>query len=203
MENEFDIKLGNITCIFSEKIQKLVDYRDNFKYETPHKKPFLFDFTYFGNQDCPHVLNNEALEIIKDKIEKFESVIILLKVNNRNKRGLDKLIENISKILNNKSAVLFLCNPFDGLQSLFKDIYNLDNEISNSSMEYSDLKPYMLGIDMKSPLYLKVMNDYSYTEIAKMLDMTVPSVKNKLYCQKRRLIHQIIKNNDEKGTISE
>jgi len=33
--------------------------------------------------------------------------------------------------------------------------------------------------------------------------MTVPSVKNKLYCQKRRLINQIIKNNDEKGAISE
>lgn len=117
MENEFDIGLGNITCIVSEKMQKLVDYRDNFKYETPHKKPFLFDFTYFGNQDCPHVLNNEALEIVKDKIEKFESVIILLKVNNRNKRGLDNLIESISKILNNKSAVLFLCNPFDGLHT--------------------------------------------------------------------------------------
>jgi hypothetical protein len=194
MTNEFDITLGEITCILAVKLQKLIDYRDNFKYETPHKKPFMFDFTYFGNQDCPHVLNNEALEIIKDKIDKFESVIILLRSNNRNKKGLDKLVESINQVLNNQSAVLFLCNPFDNLQSTFENIYDLDSGTPKVNRVTIDLKPYMADIEKDSPLYLNVMNGYSYSKIAEVLDMPLLTIKNKLYWQKKQLIKQVTNN---------
>lgn len=126
MQHEFDIQLGKVNLVYAVKTQKLAEYRDEFKYENPYKKPFLFDFSYIGNEDCPHVLNNEIIELLKTKMATFGDVIMLFRINNRNKKGLKELIQTIEGILNNRSAVVFLSNTLQDIVSIFETSYNLD-----------------------------------------------------------------------------
>jgi Sigma-70, region 4 len=193
MQNEFDIKLGKVSCVWAIKTQKLSDYSYNFKYETPHKKQFLFDYTYFGNQDCPHVLNEEVLRLVSDRVAKFSEVILLFRVNNRNKKGLNELVAQINALLNDKSAVVFLCNPLGDLISVFEEVYDLDVGQKREKGYGIDLKPYLVDFDKQSPLYLNIVKGLKYAEIAQILGISITGVKNKIQQEKTKIVESLWK----------
>ena len=195
MQDEFDIQLGKVNLIYAVKTQKLAEYRNEFKYENPHKKPFFFDFSYIGNEDCPHVLNNEIMELLRAKRTTFGDVVMLFRINNRNKKGLKELIQSIENSLNKNSAVVFISNALQDIVNMFEISYNLD-KYEKIIHEQVDILPYLETLPNKTQnfLYLNLVKRHSYSKIAKTFDISTLVVKNTIIEIKKEAIKSIIQN---------